>query len=79
MVREWVAGMSYSTKHIANILSPLRSALQDAVNDDLIKVNPLYGWNFKKNEPPREKRIDPLTKEGQRVLLNLADYFLRQY
>jgi integrase len=72
MVREWVAGMECSTKRISNILSPLRSALQDAVYDDLIKVNPLYGWNYKKNEPPREKRIDPLTKDEQRVLLDIA-------
>jgi integrase len=72
MVREWVAGMECSTKRISNILSPLRSALQDAVYDDLIKVNPLYGWNYKKNEPPREKRIDPFTAEEQAILLKQA-------
>jgi integrase len=51
-VRTWAATMTCSNKRIANILSPLRSALQDALHDDLIQSNPLLGWTYQRNEAP---------------------------
>ena len=63
-VRTWVANMDCSNKRIINILSPLRAALQDAQHDDLIPVNPLFGWTYKRNEPPKEKTyVDPLMEK----------------
>ncbi|MFW7343537.1 tyrosine-type recombinase/integrase [Pollutimonas sp. H1-120] len=41
MLREWIGQMGLTAKTIRNVLSPLRSVLDDAVNDELLKYNPL--------------------------------------
>lgn len=41
MLREWISGLGVTGKTVRNILTPLRAVLDDAVNDDLIKFNPL--------------------------------------
>ncbi len=72
-VRNWVASMDCSNKRIINILSPLRAALQDAQHDDLIPVNPLFGWTYKRNEPPKEKTyVDPFNAEEQAAIIKAA-------
>lgn len=68
-VREWCESQNASNKTIANKLSPLRIALQQAADDELIKVNPLYGWHYRKNEPPKHDKIDPFTREEQAAIL----------
>lgn len=40
MLREWVAGMDCTSKAIRNMLTPLRSVFDDALNDELIDFNP---------------------------------------
>ncbi|TYP69668.1 MULTISPECIES: Arm DNA-binding domain-containing protein [Nitrosomonas] len=63
-VRTWVASMDCSNKRMANILSPLRAALQDALHDDLIQSNPLLGWTYQRNEAPATKdHVDPFRNE----------------
>lgn len=65
--------MDCSNKRIINILSPLRAALQDAQHDDLIPVNPLFGWTYKRNEPPKEKTyVDPFNTEEQAAIIKAA-------
>lgn len=54
-IRQWIATVDCSNKRIANILSPLRAALQDAHHDDLIQSNPLFNWTYKRNEHRRRK------------------------
>ncbi len=41
-IREWLSAVTASNKRLANIQSVLRSALQDAVNDGVMEVNPLF-------------------------------------
>lgn len=41
VLREWVANMGVTAKTVRNALIPLRSTLDDAVNDELIDSNPL--------------------------------------
>lgn len=41
MLREWISGLSATAKTVRNILTPLRAVLDDAVIDDVIKINPL--------------------------------------
>lgn len=73
-VRTWVASLSCSNKRIANILSPLRAALQDAQHDDLIQSNPLFGWTYRRNEAPIQKdHVDPFTHDEQQAILETAD------
>lgn len=69
-VREILVERDATNKTLSNIQSPLRVALQDAVEDELIEVNPLAGWTYSKLEPPRKTdKVDPFTKEEQRLIL----------
>lgn len=68
-VSDWVSQMDVSNKRIANIVSPLRAALTDAVQDDLIESNPLLEWGYKKQEAPKESTIDPFTLDEQQAIL----------
>jgi integrase len=40
LLRKWIGGLGVTAKCARNILTPLRSLLEDCVNDDLIKANP---------------------------------------
>lgn len=68
--RDWAAELTCSNKRIANLLSPLRAALDDAMHDDLITTNPLAGWHYRRQEDPRNKdELDPFTTEEQTAIL----------
>lgn len=69
--REWADTLDSSLKTINNDLSTLRAALQDASDDELIDGNPLYGWRYKRNEPPKPKddAIDPFDADERRRIL----------
>lgn len=72
-IRTWTAGMTCGNKRLASLLSPIRSALQDAVHDDLIPFNPLHGWNYRRNEAPIAKdHVDPFTQEEQQAIIETA-------
>ncbi|SOY56798.1 site-specific integrase [Cupriavidus taiwanensis] len=40
-LRSWIASMDVTAKTARNVISPLRSIFQDALNEDLIEQNPL--------------------------------------
>lgn len=70
-VRKWLAEMTCSNKRLANIQSVMRSALQDAVIDELIETNPLYGWKYENKEAPKKvDDVDPFTANEQELILN---------
>ncbi len=70
-IKEWASGREASNKRIANLLSPLRVALQEAVDDELIESNPLYGWSYKRRESPKSSDdIDPFTPKEQNAILD---------
>ncbi|MBN6740112.1 DUF3596 domain-containing protein [Acidithiobacillus sp. MC6.1] len=73
-IREWCATLTASNKRIANLLSPLRVALQEAVDDEFIEANPLYGWSYKRREPvvPSDD-IDPFTPAEQAAILDTLE------
>lgn len=69
-VRDWCKTQTASNKRLANVQSVLRIALQDALDDDLIDVNPMYGWTFERKEAPKpEDDVDPLDAEEQAEIL----------
>jgi len=79
-LREWCQTLTCSNKRAANLLSPLRVALQDAVHDELIDVNPLVGWTWQKREAPqRDDDIDPFTAEEQAAILEELDGHARNF
>lgn len=72
--REMCEGMGATNKRIANVLSVLRTALDDAVSDELIETNPIAGWTYAKNEPPKEEDdVDPFTAAEQVEILKALD------
>ena len=68
-IKAWARTQTCSNKRIANILSPLRSALDDALEDEVIEQNPLQGWTYTRKEDPKEDHVDPFTKEEQAAIL----------
>lgn len=70
IIREWGEKQSCANKRLANVQSVLRSALQDALDDELIESNPLYGWKFsRKGAPKSDDDVDPFSAEEQAALL----------
>lgn len=68
-VRAWCDGKTSTNKTIANVISVLRAALQDAVDDELIDTNPLTDFRFRRVEPPKPDTVDPFTREEQQAIL----------
>ena len=74
-VKDWAAEKEASRKRIANMLSPLRQMLADAVDAEKIPKNPLHGWTYKKKDPIKIRDdVDPFTLEEQTAIIaNLPD------
>ena len=69
-VRDWLDGLQVSNKTLSNIQSCLRSALNDAVDEELLDINPLAGWTYARKEaPPKDDDVDPFTPEEQQAIL----------
>jgi integrase len=69
-VKEWAANLTVSNKRLANLVSPLRIALQEAVEDELIETNPLFGWSYQRKEAPKPgDDVDPFTPTEQSAIL----------
>ncbi len=69
-VYEWSKSLTCTNKRISNLTSPLRTALDDAVQNELIDTNPISGWHYKKVEPPKKADIDPFTREEQELIID---------
>lgn len=69
-IRAWCEQQAVTNKRLANVQSVLRAALQDAIDDELIEANPLYGWKFARKEAPKPADdVDPFTAEEQAAIL----------
>jgi integrase len=68
-IAEWAATLDCSMKRISNLISPLRAAMTDAMHHELIEVNPIQGWTYKKVMPPKKTPVDPFTKSEQESIL----------
>ncbi|MCO2230280.1 site-specific integrase [Pseudomonas aeruginosa] len=73
-VRDWLNTLEISNKTLSNIQSCLRSALNDAVDEEeLIETNPMAGWTFSRKDQVKEDDVDPFTPEEQRAILAALD------
>lgn len=69
-LRDWLNTLEVSNKTLSNIQSCLRSALNDAVDEEeLIEANPLAGWTFSRKDQVKEDDVDPFSPEEQRAIL----------
>jgi integrase len=75
-VKTWAAETALSRKRLNNILIPLRSMLNDAVDHDppLIPRNPLHGFELKRLRTVRSKdTVDPFTHEEIKAICEHSD------
>jgi integrase len=71
-VKEMLAESTAGNKWMTNIQSVLRTALQDAVMDETLQVNPMRGWTFKKKDAPKAvDDVDPFSKDEQSQILHV--------
>lgn len=72
-VKGVMSRMSATNKRLSNVQSCLRSALSDAVDDELIEFNPMAGRTYSvKGKPRADDDIDPFNKEEQQAILAAA-------
>jgi len=70
-IKDWGKKLTVSNKRISNILSPLRTMLDEAVEDEIISTNPLSGWRYKHKEKPKtESDVDPFSPVEIKEILN---------
>ena len=70
-VREWCETLNIRNHRIKKFLFPLRDSLQCAVDDELIEVNPLHDFKFKRIEQTKDDHVDPLSREEAEKLLSV--------
>ena len=71
-VRDMCKAIKTTNKRLANILSVLRAALSEAVEDKDkgLDTNCIAGWTYTRTEPPREEDyVDPFTAADQAAIL----------
>jgi len=70
-MRDKLASYPAGNKTLGNIQSVLRSALDAAVEDELIEVNPLAGYTYRKKRDVvvAEDEIDPFDRDEQAAIL----------
>lgn len=74
VVKEWLKGKSVGNKRLANLQSVLRTALDDAVQDEILDSNPLREWTYQIKDRTRveDDEVDPFTAEEQQKILSVA-------
>jgi len=70
-VRAWCETLTCGNKRIKGLTLPLIDALQCAVDDELLELNPLRDFRFIKTEAPKEDHVDPLSREESEKLLGV--------
>lgn len=76
LLREWIGGLGVTAKTARNIVSPLRSVLDDAMNDELIDHNPLDRIALKKlltrTAKKSEYEVDPFDDTEKTAIITGA-------
>lgn len=72
-VRDWAAAKPGSAKWLNNVLSPLRQALDDAVDDGLLAANPTAGLRVRRKRLATEADdIDPFSPDEVRAIISAS-------
>lgn len=67
--KDWLDTLEVSNKTLSNIQSCLRSALNDAVDEELIDLNPLAGWTYARKGEVKDDDVDPFSTEEQLAII----------
>lgn len=68
-VRDFCRDSNATAKRLNNLISPLRQALQEAVEDEAISRNILTKWSYKKPNANTQP-VDPFTAEEQQAIIS---------
>jgi len=69
-VKEILVDLNVTNKRLANIQSVLRSALHDAVTDDILESNPMYEWCYQNKDVAKKvSDVDPFSRDEQASIL----------
>lgn len=75
-LRDWVGALGITAKAARNLLTPLRSLFEDAVNDELIPFNPFdriaLGKLLRQTTKASDYEVDPFTANERELLLAAA-------
>jgi integrase len=70
MIKDWLDTLEIGNKTLSNIQSCIRSAMTEAVDEELIENNPMAGWTYKRKAAPiEEDEVDPFSPEEQRAII----------
>ena len=76
-LRDWIGSLGVTAKTARNIICPLRSVLDDALNDELIQQNPLDKIALKKlltrTSIKSTYEVDPFDDEEKKAILKAAE------
>ncbi|MDD5298714.1 MAG: DUF3596 domain-containing protein [Rhodocyclaceae bacterium] len=73
-LEDFCAKLKCGNKRIGNILSVLRIALDNAKDRKQVSINPVAGFSYTRNEPPKETDdIDPFSMEERAAILRVLD------
>jgi integrase len=61
--RTWISKQALSKNRIDNLLTPVRGAFRQALEDGTLNKNPLEGFQVRRIKTDTEKEIDPFTPE----------------
>lgn len=82
-IRKWILSLNLKPKTVRNILIPLRTVLEEAVNDDIIERSPLDRVKLNKllskktpdkKENKKEYKVDPFDINEINAILARAEY-----
>ena len=72
-LRDWISSMGVTAKFARNLLTPLRSVFEDALNDELIDFNPFdriaLNKLLKQTSKASDYEVDPFTEAEREQLL----------
>jgi integrase len=75
-LRDWIGALGVTPKRARNLLTPLRSVFEDALNDELIDYNPFdriaLGKLLRQTTKPSDYEVDPFTAAERTTLLDHA-------
>ncbi len=75
-LRDWISGLGVTPKRARNLLTPLRSVFEDALNDELIDYNPFdriaLGKLLRQTTKASDYEVDPFTATERATLLEHA-------
>lgn len=75
-LRDWISGLGVTPKRARNLLTPLRSVFEDALNDELIDYNPFdriaLGKLLRQTTKASDYEVDPFTAAERATLLEHA-------